>query len=84
MTSQKSMIMTPTLLAAVILGISLVAAPVLAASPHFIGTPTIVKNPNGSLTATFKAAGLGNIVTGAFLTCEFRSIARSDNLYPTE
>lgn len=40
----------------------------LAASPHFIGTPRIVKNPNGSLTANFKAAGLANIVTGAFLT----------------
>jgi hypothetical protein len=40
----------------------------LAASPHFIGTPTIRKNPNGSLTANFKAAGLANIVTGAFLT----------------
>jgi hypothetical protein len=48
----------------------LLMAPILAAaaSPHFIGTPTITKNPNGSLTATFKAAGLANIVTGAFLT----------------
>jgi hypothetical protein len=41
---------------------------VLAASPHFIGTPTIAKNPNFSLTANFKAAGLANVVTGAFLT----------------
>jgi hypothetical protein len=45
-------------------------APILAAaaSPHFIGTPTIVKNPNNSLTAHFKAAGLGNVVTDIFLT----------------
>ncbi len=45
-------------------------APMLAAaaSPHFIGTPTIVKNPNFSLTASFKAAGLGNVVTDIFLT----------------
>lgn len=39
-----------------------------AASPHFIGTPTIVKNPDFSLTASFKAAGLGNVVTDIFLT----------------
>lgn len=41
---------------------------VLAASPHFIGRPQIVKNPNASLTANFKAAGLANIVTQAFLS----------------
>jgi hypothetical protein len=41
---------------------------VLAQSPHFIGTPTITKNPDVSLTATFKAAGLGNVVSDAFLT----------------
>jgi hypothetical protein len=48
----------------------LLMAPMLAAaaSPHFIGTPTIVKNPDNSLTATFKAAGLGNVVTDIFLT----------------
>src|SRR5919198_1655891 len=40
----------------------------LAASPHFIGTPTITKNSDFSLTSHFKAAGLANIVTGAFLT----------------
>ncbi len=40
----------------------------LAASPHFIGTPTIRKNPNLSLTADFKAAGLANIVSQAFLS----------------
>jgi hypothetical protein len=51
------------------LAFAIIAAPSLAfaASPHFIGTPAIVKNPNGSLTATFKAAGLANVVTGAFL-----------------
>src|SRR5919197_5099084 len=48
--------------------IATIPSTVLAASPHFIGTPTIRKNPNGSLTTTFKAAGLANIVTGAFLT----------------
>jgi hypothetical protein len=52
------------------LAFAMIATPSLAfaASAHFIGTPTIVKNPNASLTATFKAAGLGNVVTNAFLT----------------
>ena len=68
MTSRERLLITPTLLLAVTLATSLVAALVMAASPHFIGTPRIVKNPNGSLTATFKAAGLANIATGAFLT----------------
>jgi len=41
---------------------------VFAASAHFIGTPTITHNTNFSLTATFKAAGLANVVSAAFLT----------------
>jgi hypothetical protein len=40
----------------------------MAASPHFIKTPTIVKNPNFSLTAKFKAAGLANVVSNVFLS----------------
>src|SRR6266487_5310638 len=52
------------------LAFAIIASPslVFAASPHFIGTPTIRKNPNFSLTADFKAAGLANIVSQAFLT----------------
>jgi hypothetical protein len=48
----------------------LLMAPMLAAaaSPHFIKTPQITKNSNLSLTASFKAAGLANLPTGAFLT----------------
>jgi hypothetical protein len=61
-------IVTTALLAFVIIADVTAPSTVLAASPHFIGTPTIVKNPNGSLTTSFKAAGLANIVTGAFLT----------------
>jgi hypothetical protein len=64
---KKLTIASIALLAFVIIAAT-VQSTVLAASPHFIGTPTIVKNPNGSLTSTFKAAGLANIVTGAFLT----------------
>jgi hypothetical protein len=41
---------------------------VFAAAPHFVGTPTIIKNPNFSIAASFKAAGLANIVTSAFLS----------------
>jgi hypothetical protein len=48
----------------------LLMAPILAAaaSPHFIGIPQITKNANLSLTSTFKAAGLGNVVSDVFLT----------------
>lgn len=49
--------------------IALVGAPlVFAASPHFLKNPKITKNADFSLTATFKAAGLANLPTGAFLT----------------
>ena len=39
----------------------------LGQSPHFIGTPRITKNSDASLTANFKAAGLGNVVSDVFL-----------------
>jgi hypothetical protein len=68
MTSRKPILITPTLLVAVTLAASMVAAPVLAASPHFIGTPTITKNSNFSLTAHFKAAGLANVASQIFLS----------------
>lgn len=66
--TKKGVVAVPT--AAIVASALLLMAPMLAtaASPHFIGTPTIVKNPNFSLTANFKAAGLGNIVTDIFLT----------------
>jgi len=56
--------------AAIVASALLLMAPMLAAaaSPHFVRGPTIVKNPNFSLTANFKAAGLGNVVTDIFLT----------------
>jgi hypothetical protein len=60
-----------TIVIVAVLGLSLSSSFIttaLAASPHFIGTPSIVKNPNFSLTATFKAAGLGNVITIAFLS----------------
>jgi hypothetical protein len=52
------------------LAFAMIAAPSLAfaASPHFIGTQTITHNTNFSLTANFKAAGLANIVSQAFLS----------------
>ena len=68
MTSRERLLITPTLLLAVTLATSLVAAPVMAASPHFIGTPTIGKAGKGGLAASFKVAGLGLELTGAFLT----------------
>ena len=55
---------------ATILSALLLMAPMLAAaaSPHFIGTPTPTKSTSGTLTVSFKAAGLANVATGAFLT----------------
>ena len=47
------------------LALMLVAQPVLAASPHFIGTPTATRSGN-TLTVKFKAAGLGNAPTADF------------------
>ncbi|WP_415282395.1 hypothetical protein [Candidatus Nitrososphaera sp. FF02] len=52
--------------AAILASTSLVTA-AFAANPHFIKTPTITKNPDLSLTASFKAAGLGNVATDIFL-----------------
>ena len=37
----------------------------VAASPHFIGTPTITQSGN-SLVVNFKAAGLGNVPSATF------------------
>jgi hypothetical protein len=65
--TKKTLTIASTVFLAFVI-IATIPSTVLAASPHFIGTPTIRKNPNGSLTTTFKAAGLANIVTGAFLT----------------
>ena len=47
------------------LALLLVAQPVLAANPHFIGTPTSSRSGN-TLTVKFKAAGLGNAPTADF------------------
>lgn len=54
---------------AVIASALLLMAPMLAAAaPHFVTTPKIVKEPDLSLTATFEAATLGDLVTDVFLT----------------
>ena len=57
--------------ATTLLAFAMIAAPSLAyaANPHFIGTPTIVKNPDASLTATFKAAGLANVKGSTDTSC---------------
>lgn len=60
--------MTAAILTATVLVSASFSAAAFAASPHFIGTPTIVKNPNLSLTASFKAAGLGNVASDIFLS----------------
>jgi hypothetical protein len=59
------------------------AAPVLAANPHFIGTPTATTS-GSTLTVKFKAAGLGNAPTADFTltgtaTVSSRCYTKSNN-----
>jgi hypothetical protein len=54
-----------TMLSALLLMAPMLAA---AASPHFVRGPTLEENADFSLTASFKAAGLGNVVSEVFLT----------------
>ena len=51
--------------AAAFAAVALAATPVLAANPHWIGTPTKTVSGN-TLTVSFKAAGLGNVPTADF------------------
>jgi len=50
----------------------LLMAPMLAIAdnPHFIGTPKLTKNADGSISVTFKAAGLGTGQYDVFLTAD--------------
>lgn len=50
--------------------IAMSAAPAIAQSPHFVGTPTCTKSTSTGLTCSGKAAGLGNGPTAAFLTAD--------------
>ncbi|HEX9320246.1 MAG TPA: hypothetical protein VF884_15030, partial [Nitrososphaeraceae archaeon] len=68
MHKERQLLIIPSVIFALSLAASLVTVPVLADNAHFIGTPTINKNPNGSLTATFKAAGLGSSPISIFLS----------------
>jgi hypothetical protein len=59
------------------------ATSALAASPHFIGTPTITQSGN-SLVVNFKAAGLGNAAGATFnltgdVTVSSRCYTKSGN-----
>ncbi len=51
---------------------TLLATPVFAgqANPHFIGSPTITKSLSTGLTVSWKAAGLDELPTSAFLTAD--------------
>lgn len=60
--------MTAAILTATVLVSASFSVAASAASPHFVKGPTITKNDDLSLTATFKAAGLGNVVSDIFLT----------------
>jgi hypothetical protein len=70
MTSRNRSVITQNLQVAVAVTLAafMVTAPVLAANPRFVGTPTITKNPNFSLTANFRVSGLGNTPLQVVLT----------------
>ncbi|HEX8122302.1 MAG TPA: hypothetical protein VF549_13655 [Solirubrobacteraceae bacterium] len=60
-----------------------VTAVAIAASPHFIGTPTITQSGN-SLVVNFKVAGLGNVPSASFslngtVTVASRCYTKSNN-----
>ena len=56
----------------------LTAAPVLAASPHFVGTPTASRTGD-VLTVSFKVAGLGNADVTATLAADAQCWNRGGN-----
>ena len=55
---------------AALLSVVGLVAPAIAgvANPHFIGSPTITKSTTTGLTVSWKAAGLDDLPTSAFLT----------------
>ncbi len=55
-----------------LLAFAIMVAPVFAgqANPHFIGSPTITKSTSTGLTVSWKAAGLDELPTSAFLTAD--------------
>jgi hypothetical protein len=70
-----------------LMALALAAVPAIAASPHFIGTPTCTGSLTTGLTCTGKAAGLANAPTGAFLTADsvtanFTCVNKGGNVAP--
>lgn len=68
---KKEVLAVPTT-AAIVASALMLMAPMLAIadSPHFIGTPKLTKNADGSIAVTFKAAGLGTGQYDVFLTAD--------------
>lgn len=67
---KKGVLAVPT--AALMASAIMLMAPMLAVadSPHFIGTPKLIENDDGSISVTFKAAGLGTGQYDVFLTAD--------------
>ena len=53
------------LILAIPVAFALLAPSALAANPHFVGTPSLSVGAT-SVTASFKAAGLGNVTSATF------------------
>jgi hypothetical protein len=74
-------------LASLVLTLALGAQAAEAASPHFIGDPVITKSTETGLSVTWKAAGLGNLPSDAFLTADsveaqYTCVNRGGNVAP--
>lgn len=83
----RTMRRASTVLLAMLLVSTLGASAALAVSPHFIGDPTISKSTTTGLTVTWKAAGLGNVASAAFLTADrveatYECVNRGGNVAP--
>jgi hypothetical protein len=63
----KRLLVVPLVVAAALV---LSVGQAVAVSPHVIGDPVITKSAQTGLTVTWKAAGLGNVASGAFLTAD--------------
>ena len=79
----RSLTRKATLMIAALAAVLVFSAVAVAASPHFIGTPTITQSGN-SLVVNFKAAGLGNVPSATFslsgtVTVSSRCYTKSNN-----
>lgn len=84
----RNLTVTLSMTLMIILVALLMMFPVLAAKPHFSGTPTITKNSNQSITANFKTAALGkkiaNVTLSAHATADIQCVNPGGHSVPSK